>query len=119
MATANEMDEILRRLANSYPDWKPPSMAATFQEYKLSLAKFPAELLRRAVDRCKDSCLFFPKIMEIKRACAEIVATDSPIYDKKDFEKQVISPETSALIAAFRAKMVEQGKWKEGRKHHG
>jgi len=72
MATDSELDEILFDLAEAFPDWKPPSPQSTFNQYKASLKMYPAETLRHAARRCIDSCMFFPKIAEIKKAINEL-----------------------------------------------
>ena len=72
MATETEMDEVLTDLADAFPDWRPGNISLTFQQYKASLKMYSAELLRQAARRCIDSCMFFPKIAEIKKAIAEL-----------------------------------------------
>jgi hypothetical protein len=117
MATDQEIDSIIGDLTAAFPEWKPPQPGATLKQYEDALRQYPADLLRRIANRCRDACLFFPKISEFHKAAAEIRAAENDTRNRNnDFPKTPPSPEMQAYLDNFRRAMVESGKWKEGRK---
>ena len=118
MATQTEVENILISLADAYPDWKPPSIIAVFKQYHDALNRYPTDLLQRAVLRCRDTCVYFPKIAEIKKAIADIRAGESPRYEPADLSKAVpCPPEVQKKMDELRANWVKTGKIKDGRQH--
>jgi hypothetical protein len=115
MAARAEVRALLTRLAAAFPEWRPPDMRATLAEYEEALAMYPLELLGKAVKACRDSCEYFPKIAQIKRAAAELNANKDTRLP--DFEKVPISLQIQAYLDEFREKMVKSGKWKERRRN--
>ena len=120
MAALYEIKQIIANLSACYPDWKPSNLEETVQQYEDALKNYPLALLERAADRCRDACLFFPKIAEIKKAIAEIRSADAPTSQYsddswKDKKWEPISPEIQKYLDDFRQKMVKKGMWKEGR----
>jgi hypothetical protein len=118
MAALYEIKQIITDLALAYPDWKPRDMAGTIKQYEESLKGFPVDLLQRATNRCRDSCVFFPKISEIRRAISEMTSSVSSSPGgvwPEAVRTGPISPEIEKYLADFRHKMVSQGKWKESR----
>ena len=99
MATDTELDEILSDIAEAFPDWKPGSMSSTFAQYKEPLRKYTAETLRHAARRCMDSCVFFPKIAEIRKAIAELPQPGN--YQPESWDKLVFVPPPPEFTAAM------------------
>jgi len=100
MANDSEMDEVLIDLAEAYPDWRPPSVQATFNQYKNSLRAYSKETLQHAARRCIDSCLFFPKIAEIRKAIYELRATESN-PNLPDYKDMIFVPPPPEFHAAM------------------
>jgi hypothetical protein len=120
MAATYEVKQIIVDLAAAFPDWKPSNMAGTLKQYEEALMGFPADMLRRAADRCRDSCIFFPKIAEIRKAIGEIQAVERPNIQGADESWKdkpwVLTPEMQKRWDDFRQHMVDTGKWKEARR---
>jgi hypothetical protein len=120
VAASYEVKAIMKDLADAFPDWKPGDPKGTFEQYERALSPFPYDLLKRAVARCIDSCTFFPKIAEIRKAVSELTANKTTFEADKYFEKQPTSPEVQNYIDEFRRKMIAKGNWREhGRNHTG
>ena len=116
MAALYEVKQIITGLSACFPDWKPPNLAATMKEYEEALAGYPVDLLKCAADRCRDVCIFFPKIAEIRKALVEIHTADVPNTSAGYEEKVPISPKMQHHMDDFRQHMVDSGKWKEARR---
>lgn len=110
MATQTEVEQVVRLLSAAFPDWKPAGkMSDTLAVYVRRLQEFPADLLRRAAERCMDSCLTFPKIVELRRACHDIGAQDANNTYKEDrWVKTPPSPEMQEFLDAFRKNFKEK-----------
>jgi len=115
MAARYEIKALVIDLAAAYPDWKPPNLEATVKQYEDALMGFPIDLLRQAADRCRDTCLFFPKIAEIRKAIGEINTANVPNTSSEYMEKVPISPEIQEYLSNFRRHMEERGMWREAR----
>lgn len=115
MATKLEINNIMIHLQAAYPDWKPKNLDATLQAYEEALIGFPVDLLRKAADRCRDTCLFMPKMAEMRKAINEIHVADIPNTSAAYMEKIPISPEIQKHLADFRKHMEDKGMWKEAR----
>ena len=103
MATQTEIEQVLKMLSGAFPEWKPPKPAETMAVYVRRLQDFPIELLQKAAERCMDSCLTFPKIVELRKACDAIHAVQAlNTYEKqKEDEKKPPSPEMQEFLDAF------------------
>ena len=122
MATQYEVRQIIVDLSAAFPDWKPPNMAGTIKQYEDALKGCQVDLLKQAADRCRDSCLFFPKIAELRKAYAEIRVAYYPNSKDsneswKDKEWKPIAAKTQKMLDDFRARMVSRGLWKEARRN--
>lgn len=114
MAAKYEINALLKGLAASYPDWKPKDPGATMEQYEDSLQQFPLTLLEKAIRRCRDTCLFFPKIAEIRKACSE-VNIQYTYRDENDpaYKQFMAEYKAQARINMDRhiARMRAEGKW--------
>ena len=117
MASPLEIKKLLLDLSAAYSDWRPPDMKSTLEQYERSLARYPLELLEQAMDRCRDTCLFFPKIAEIRKAANEL-NTPTPETVRDVPPKKVTSPEIQAMLDDFRRHMVDSGKWNEAHREN-
>jgi len=115
MSTKLEINNLMIGLSAAYPDFHPKNLDATIKAYEESLQGFPADLLKKAVDRCRDTCLFFPKIAEIRKAINEITTASVPNTSAAYMEKTPLSPAMSEYLDNFRQAMVDAGKWHEYR----
>jgi len=118
MATPLEVNQIMIGLSAAFTDWKPTNLKATTEAYEEALRVYPYDLLKRAADRCRDVCLFFPKIAEIRKAINEIKTADVPNTSAAYMEKVPLSQEMEKYLNDFRQTMVMKGKWREARPHH-
>ena len=117
MAEPKEIEEILADLADAYPDWRPANMTSVFRQYVESLRNFSPELIKQAANRCRDTCTFFPKIAELRKAIEQIRLTYVRDTSQPYMEKIPITPEIEKMINDFRRKMEDEGKWRTGRRH--
>ena len=118
MATKLEINNLMIGLSAAYPDFKPKNLDETVKAYEEALQGFPADLLKHAVDRCRDTCLFFPKISEIRKAISEINAAavkNTCAIWPDDVRTGPISPEIQKYLDDFRRHMEERGMWREAR----
>jgi hypothetical protein len=123
MAALYEIKQVITDLAAAYPDWKPPHIDQTIKQYEKALEHYPIDLVRRASDRCRDVCIFFPKIAEMRKAISEIQAANAPFSQYsdelwKDLKWEPRSAEMQKKMDAFRKHMIDTGKWKDNRRGH-
>jgi hypothetical protein len=110
MATDTDIEEVLIDLSEAYPDWKPPSVIATFTQYKQALRNYSKGTLQRAARRCMDSCVFFPKIAELKKAVYELPPEGTYQADNaKDLVFVPPPPEVKEAIEGLIAKWTACG----------
>ena len=119
MAAQYEIKQILLNLMAAYPDWKPSSLDKTIEQYITALQQYKVETIEHAANVCRDTCLFFPKIAEIKKAINESFRgeTERLYYYNKNEEMKPCeyTPELAKMLADFRQHMIDKGKWKEHR----
>ena len=111
-AAKYEVKQIVLDLMASFPDWKPQNLDNTIAQYEDAFAPYPLDVLEKAAKRCRDSCLFFPKIAEIRKAINEIHGADVPDTSYVDWTKiPARSAKMEEFMAEFRRKMEKKGKW--------
>ena len=111
-AAKYEVKQVILDLMASFPDWKPQNLDNTIAQYEDAFAPYPLDVLEKAAKRCRDSCMFFPKIAEIRKAINEIRGADVPNTESIDW--RTIPPRTKEMeefMAEFRRKMERKGKW--------
>jgi len=111
-AAKYEVKQIVLDLMASFPDWKPQNLDNTIAQYEDAFAPYPLAVLEKAAKRCRNSCLFFPKIAEIRKAINEIHGADVPDTSYVDWTKiPARSAKMEEFMAEFRRKMEKKGKW--------
>lgn len=113
MAAKYEVHNLIVHLAAAYPEFKPDNMAATLAEYEDALGGYPLDMLEHAITSCRNTYDYFPKISQIRKACADLNANKTT-YGGEQFDKQPMSPKVREYLDAFRQRMVDSGKWTEG-----
>ena len=113
MASRYELKSTLTKIAAAYPEWKPPDMNATLEQYEDALEKYPLDLLEKALKSCRETFDFFPHISQIKKAISDLTSNKNTM-NGEDFKKTPTSPEMQAFLDEFRQKMVDSGKWNPG-----
>jgi hypothetical protein len=66
MPTEDSFIKGMYKLANGWPDHDLP--VATIELYKEKLSSLTDEDFEKAVNRCIDTCRYFPKIRELLKA---------------------------------------------------
>lgn len=116
MAALFEVKQIILNLMASFPDWKPPNQEKTIEQYAVALQGFKVDTIEHAANVCRDTCLFFPKIAELKKAISESYQADTQksYEDNKrdEFKKAEYTPELAKYIDDFRQHMIEKGRWR-------
>ena len=111
-AAKYEVKQVILDLMASFPDWKPQHLDNTIAQYEDALAPYPLAVLEKAAKRCRDTCLFFPKIAEIRKAINELSAANVPNTEYVDWTKiPPRSEKMESFMAEFRRKMEQKGKW--------
>ena len=112
MAARYEVKQVVLDLMASFPDWKPQNLDNTIAQYEDAFMSYPLAVLEKAAKRCRDSCLFFPKIAEIRKAINEIHAVEVP--DTQEIDWRTIPPMSEKMrqhMDAFRLHMEQKGKF--------
>ena len=122
MAAKYEVKKILIDLTAAFPDWKPIDLDATLDQYAEGLQQYKMETIETAVNACRDACLYFPKIAEIKKAIDQAwQATAQKNYEANkadEFKKAAYTPELAQFIADFRQHMIDRGVWQYHRNQY-
>ena len=110
-AAKYEVKQVVLDLMASFPDWKPQNLDNTIAQYEEALMNYPLAVLEKAAKRCRDSCMFFPKIAEIRKAINEIHSSDVPDTSIDWTKVPARSAKMEEFMAEFRRKMEKKGKW--------